>query len=154
MRDHTQIQQELGLDADGHAQLRWLAESAYLTLLRGDYAQARTIFGGLQALAPDEPVGFIGMAEAQLAAGDARAALAEIESALLAAHCDVEKMAHAYQVRAEVCERIGDQEGTQAAEDTVLGLSPSGAAAEAVAHSRAFRVLLAEAATQPQDEAR
>ncbi|MBK8095864.1 MAG: hypothetical protein IPK26_02080 [Planctomycetes bacterium] len=131
------LQTALGLGRDHGRQLQWLAESGFMALALEQRERARRIFAGLQVLAPDEPVGWLGLAELELAAGRPDAARDEVDLALRKPNCELDKMIWAWRLRAHVCAALGDADGQIAAEDAVLRLQPDGPVALAIAQERA-----------------
>ena len=131
------LQTALGLGRDHGRQLQWLAESGFMALVLEQRERARRIFAGLQLLAPDEPVGWLGSAELELAAGRLEAARDEVDLALRKPHCELDKMIWAWRLCAHVCAALGDADRRIAAEDAVLRLQPDGPVARAIVQERA-----------------
>ncbi len=135
----TPIQIALGLDQDGPRQLQWLAESALLAISFGQEDRAAQIYRGLQVLAPNEPIGWVGLA-GLLLPDRAEDALGLVDVALRKSHCELEKMVWCYRVRAMACQALGDVTGRDAAEAAVLRLLPTGAASSSVREAQRQRL--------------
>ena len=56
----------LDLKAGDFRQLRFLGEAAYVLMYRGQSEEAASVFQALQAIAPNDPVGYLGLAEIHL----------------------------------------------------------------------------------------
>jgi len=87
------------LGPDGKLVFRYLAEAAYLWSYLGKPDEARTIFEGLQLLAPADPVAPLGLAEICLSQGKFREADKFAETASKMENADRRTMAFAYKLR-------------------------------------------------------
>lgn len=141
------LQIALGFDEDGPRQLQWLAETAVLAISLGQGERAAQIYRGLQVLAPNEPIGWVGLA-GLLLPDQAEDALGLVDIALRKPHCELEKMVWCYRVRAMACQALGDVQGRDAAEAAVLRLEPAGAASSGVREAQRQRAAVTTAPRQ------
>jgi len=92
--DHTrQLQEALGLVGPNAEALRGLAEAGYMWLYKSCCDEASAVFAALTVLAPDEGIGFVGLAESELAADRARPAE---EAARKASRMNADRASTAY----------------------------------------------------------
>jgi len=87
------------LGPNGTMLLQYLAEAAYLWSYLGRPDEARTIFEGLQLLAPGDPVAPLGLSEISLSQGKFREADKFAETASKLENADRRTMAFAYKLR-------------------------------------------------------
>lgn len=132
------LREKLRLAPVGDDRLRFLGEAGYLWLYLGELDQAEIVFKGLAALAPDDPVGLLGLAEAALRRGEFRDAERHIDRALLARQIEKRTMALAHVIRGRVL--LGRNKPREAcrAWDSATKLDP--AAPEAVLAAQWRRV--------------
>lgn len=110
----TSLLAALGLGED-HSPLYLLGEAGYARLYQGRAADARLHFRALRALLPEAPVGYLGLAEVDLAEGAPAAALSLANEALALSTLDEPSMALALEVCARARLRSGDFRGARAA---------------------------------------
>ena len=96
MSMRTNFAECMQLEEQGFENLRFLREAAYLWMYRGEAEKARTIFEALNELAPNSPVGMLGLCELQMAAGKYRDAERSARKATRAPGIDAQTMAFAY----------------------------------------------------------
>ena len=111
--------------------LQLLVESGYLWLYLGDLAEAALAFAGAAALAPHDPTPLLGLAETELTAGRAAAALALLERALAAPHAESARKGLAHLLQARAHERLGNTGATSAALQAAAAIDPDGPAGHA-----------------------
>src|SRR5262249_49230081 len=83
----------------GSAILQLLAESAYLWSYNGQHDKAMPIFEALTQLIPDDPVAYLGMAQAHLSRRKFRAADRAAEQAARTSRIDRRTLAFAYKLK-------------------------------------------------------
>jgi tetratricopeptide (TPR) repeat protein len=79
--------------------LQFLAESAYLWSYRGQHDKAVPMFEALNVLAPSEPIGQLGLAEAYLSQKKFREADKAADQAARSSRIDRRTLAYAYKLR-------------------------------------------------------
>jgi tetratricopeptide (TPR) repeat protein len=89
----------MGPAESGNEVLQFLGEAAYFWSYRGQLDKAAAIFQALVALAPNDPVGHLGLAEVYLTQGKFREADREAETATRSGTADRRTMAFAYKLR-------------------------------------------------------
>ena len=105
----------LGLKQPGNEALQFLAEAAYLWSYRGDFDKAVTIFEAITVLAPDDPVGFLGLAECYLTQRKYREADKSAEAATRTSNIDRRTTALAYKIRGKALMQLNKLKDAQKA---------------------------------------
>lgn len=131
MTHNTRYARRLGIKPQGDSQLFFLAEAAYLWFYLGAPRRAEQIFQGLTVLAPNDPIGFVGLAELLLASGEWRGAAVHARSAISSQNIRRQGLAFAYYLLGQA--ELGQANLTEAERcfDRVMeldGTGPVGAA--------------------------
>ena len=98
MTTKTSFKDLLGIAAQGDEQLSFLGEAAYLWMYLQDYEKAGQVFDGLTAIAPNDPVGYLGLAEVYLRQGKHKEADRAANKAVRSKNVSRRTMAYAYVV--------------------------------------------------------
>src|SRR5256885_9935442 len=88
-----------GTGGPGNEFLQFLAESAYLWSYRGQHDKAVPMFEALTLLAPSDPIGYLGMAEAYLSQRKFKEADRAADQAARTPRIDRQTLAFAYKLR-------------------------------------------------------
>ena len=127
-RRKAEYAQLLELAEEHDRRLTLLADAADQWLALGDLRRAATIYDGLTLLAPNDPTGFLGLAETYLAAGRHLAAAEQVLKAIHAWHCDRITMARAYFLRFVALQAVGAHADATRALKLMIKLDPDGLA--------------------------
>ena len=117
----------LRIDPQGDDRLRFLGEAAYAWLYAGHLDKAAAIFDGLTVLAPNDPVGHLGIADVLLSNGRHEDACDAVALAVRAANIDRRTMACAYAVRGQALLGLGRRIEAEVAWRAAGELDPSNA---------------------------
>lgn len=99
MATPTAWTEQLGIRDAGDTQLVFLGEAGYAWLRLNEPNKAIAVFEGLTALAPRDPVGFLGLSEANYLLGQFDEAAERARDAIHCQHVDLRTMAYAYVVQ-------------------------------------------------------
>lgn len=121
----SQVSALLGITADD-ARLRCLAEAAYYLQNLGRIEDAATMYAAIHCLAPNDPLGPLGLAELSLAKGDYSAAVRAARAASRAWHVDRPTLALAYKRLAEGLYGLGRTAEAVRSLTTAAELDPDG----------------------------
>lgn len=105
---------------------RFLAEAGYLALYEGRASEARTIFQGLEQLAPSDALPKLGLAECALAESDSQGARELARSAARMPGCDLGALLFAYWLQAKAAIQSGDADEVRELAGRMLELDPDG----------------------------
>jgi tetratricopeptide (TPR) repeat protein len=117
----------LGLKQPGNELLRFLGEAAYLWSCRGQLEKAAEIFQAITILAPNDPVGFIGLAECHLTQRRYREADKSAEAAIRTSGIDRRTTAFAYKLRGKALMQLNRLKDAQKALQRAAEIDPGGA---------------------------
>ena len=126
MRINARFARRLGIPPAGDAQLRFLAEAGHLWLELNFPAKAAVVFQGLTLLAPNDPVGFLGLAELYLGVGRWQQAAACANRAVACANTDRQALAYAYFLLSQAAPRLGGPHEAEALRQKALALDGRG----------------------------
>jgi tetratricopeptide (TPR) repeat protein len=107
--------------------LQFLAEAAYLWSYRGKLDKAQAIFEALTVLAPDQPVGHLGLAEAWMSQQKFREAEKAAELATRSNAADRRTMAFAYKLRGKALMQLNKPKEAEKAWQRAAELDANGA---------------------------
>ena len=134
-RRKAEYAQLLNLALENDRRLALLAEAAEQWLALGDLRRAALIYDGLTLLAPNDPTGYLGLAETYLAAGRPADAAQQARKAIHAWHCDRVTMARAYFLCFVAWRARGARTEAKRALEMVAQLDPDGLARTLAEHN-------------------
>lgn len=117
----------IGPAGSGNEVLRFLGEAAYLWSYRGQLDKAAAIFQALVALAPNDPVGHLGLSEVYLTQGKFREAEREAEAATRSGTADRRTTAFAYKLRGRALMQLNRLKEAEKALLRAVQIDPGGA---------------------------
>ena len=118
----------LGPDGNsgGGGLLKFIAESAYLWSCRGQLDKAIPLFEALIALAPNEPLGQLGLAGTYLSLGKFREAERAADLASRATQIDRRTLAYAYKLRGKALIQLNKPRDAEKALRRAAEIDPTG----------------------------
>ncbi len=96
MTKKTSFKDLLGIAAQSDQRLSFLGEAAYLWMYLQDYEKAAQVFDGLALIAPNDPVGHLGLAEICVRQGKHKEADKAARRAVQSKNVSRRTMAYAY----------------------------------------------------------
>jgi tetratricopeptide (TPR) repeat protein len=115
-----------GVNGTGSELLQFLAESGYLWSYRGKFDKAVPIFEALMALAPSDPVGYMGLAETYMSAGKFKDADRIAEQAARTSRIDRRTLAFAYKLRGKALMQLKKSKDAEKLLRKAVELDPKG----------------------------
>jgi tetratricopeptide (TPR) repeat protein len=125
----SELATRLGLRHDPEP-LRFLAEAGFLwlDLMRPEPAEA--IFNALVTLAPNDPTGYVGLADVRRRNGDVSGALSQLDKAARAPHADALALATIFRKQGEMHILLKKAAAAEKAFAKVVQIAPDGPEAE------------------------
>lgn len=96
MAKKTTFTELLGIEAQGDPQLSFLGEAAYLWMYLENHEKAAQVFDGLTLVAPNDPAGYLGLAEVHLRQGKHKEAEKAAKKAVQSKNVSRRTMAYSY----------------------------------------------------------
>lgn len=129
----TALATTLKLTGGGNERLRMLGESAYLCLYQALLPDAERLFEALRVLAPDDPTGWLGLAEVRVAQQRWKDADRLAAEAAERPGADRERTSFAYTLRAKALDRLGKAREALRMLERAASMDPAGPAGKSAA---------------------